>query len=165
MLRRPPRSTRTDPLFPYTTLFRSAVFLYGGATLPGHALGKQATILDTIEAVGNVQNGTLSIKDLGAMERGCLPSAGSCPGQFTANTMAMVGAALGLSPLGSAMMPAVYSERLAIAQRAGLRVMDILEKGGPLPRDLVTRASLENACAAVAATGGDRKSTRLNSSH
>src|SRR3546814_8129102 len=73
MLRRPPRSTRTDPLFPYTTLFRSAVFLYGGATLPGHALGKQATILDTIEAVGNVQNGTLSIKDLGAMERGCLP--------------------------------------------------------------------------------------------
>lgn len=131
-----------------------AVFLYGGATLPGHALGKQATILDTIEAVGNVQNGTLSIKDLGTMERGCLPSAGSCPGQFTANTMAMVGEALGLSPLGSAMMPAVYSERLAIAQRAGSRVMDILEKGGPLPRDLVTRASLENACAAVAATGG-----------
>lgn len=131
-----------------------AVFLYGGATLPGHALGKQATILDTIEAVGKVQNGEMSRDDLSLMERSCLPSAGSCPGQFTANTMAMVGETLGLSPLGSAMIPAVYSERLAIAQRAGEHVMRILSTGGPLPRELVTRASLENACAAVAATGG-----------
>lgn len=131
-----------------------AVFLYGGATLPGHALGKQATILDTIEAVGKVQNGEMSRDDLSLMERSCLPSAGSCPGQFTANTMAMVGETLGLSPFGSAMIPAVYSERLAIAQRAGEHVMHILSTGGPLPRELVTRASLENACAAVAATGG-----------
>ncbi|CAM4147485.1 dihydroxy-acid dehydratase [Bordetella tumulicola] len=130
------------------------VFLYGGATLPGHALGGQATILDTIEAVGRVQHGTMTAVELKAMERTCTPSAGSCPGQFTANTMAMVGEALGLSPLGSAMMPAVYSERLAIAQQAGQRVMRILADGGPLPRDLVTRASLDNACAAVAATGG-----------
>lgn len=130
------------------------VFLYGGATLPGHALGSQATILDTIEAVGRVQHGTMTAVELKAMERTCTPSAGSCPGQFTANTMAMVGEALGLSPLGSAMMPAVYSERLAIAQQAGQRVMRILADGGPLPRDLVTRASLDNACAAVAATGG-----------
>jgi dihydroxy-acid dehydratase len=131
-----------------------AVFLYGGATLPGCALGKQVTVLDTIEAVGRVQNGTMAAADLAAMEHTCTPSAGSCPGQFTANTMAMVSEALGLSPLGSAMMPAVYSERLAIAQRAGVQVMHTLETGGPLPRDLVTRASLENACAAVAATGG-----------
>lgn len=130
------------------------VFLYGGATLPGHARGGQATILDTIEAVGRVQHGTMTAVELKAMERTCTPSAGSCPGQFTANTMAMVGEALGLSPLGSAMMPAVYSERLAIAQQAGQRVMRILADGGPLPRDLVTRASLDNACAAVAATGG-----------
>jgi len=68
--------------------------------------------------------------------------------------MAMVGEALGLSPLGSAMIPAVYSERLALARRAGETVMGILANGGPLPRDLVTRKSLENACAAVAATGG-----------
>jgi len=131
-----------------------AVFLYGGATLPGYALGKPATILDTIEAVGRVQHGSMTAAELKAMERTCTPSAGSCPGQFTANTMAMVGEALGLSPLGSAMMPAVYSERLAIAQRAGAQVMRALAQGGPLPRELVTRASLDNACAAVAATGG-----------
>ncbi|WP_415819240.1 dihydroxy-acid dehydratase, partial [Bordetella tumbae] len=131
-----------------------AVFLYGGATLPGHALGRQATILDTIEAVGRVQHGTMTAADLKTMERTCTPSAGSCPGQFTANTMAMVAEALGLSPLGSAMMPAVYSERLAIAQQAGERVMRALAQGGPLPRELITRASLDNACAAVAATGG-----------
>ncbi|MBV6303359.1 dihydroxy-acid dehydratase [Candidimonas humi] len=130
------------------------VFMYGGATLPGRGLGAQATILDTIEAVGRVQNGQMPLADLQSMERTCIPSVGSCPGQFTANTMAMVAEALGLSPLGSAMMPAVYSERLAIAYRAGEHVMRCLEKGGPLPRDLVTRASLDNACAAVAATGG-----------
>lgn len=137
-----------------TRLNVPSVFLYGGATLPGHALGQQATILDTIEAVGKVQNGEMSREDLKRLEQTCLPSAGSCPGQFTANTMAMVGEALGLSPLGSAMIPAVYSERLGIAQRAGEQVMRMLENGGPLPRELVTRASLENACAAVAATGG-----------
>src|SRR5699024_2356114 len=109
---------------------------------------------DTIEAVGRVQNGEIPLTHLKEMEKTCVPSAGSCPGQFTANTMAMVAETLGLTPLGSAMMPAVYSERLAIAQRAGEHVMRILEQGGPLPRDLVTRASLENACAAVAATGG-----------
>ena len=77
-----------------------------------------------------------------------------CPGQFTANTMAMVSEALGLAPPGSAMLPAVYSERLALARRAGKRVTEILTDGGPLPRDLVTRKSLENAAAVVAATGG-----------
>ena len=82
------------------------------------------------------------------------PTVGSCPGQFTANTMAMVSEALGLAPPGSAMLPAVYSERLALARRAGHRVTQILASGGPLPRDLVTRKALENAAAVVAATGG-----------
>jgi dihydroxy-acid dehydratase len=68
--------------------------------------------------------------------------------------MAMVSEALGLALPGSAMLPAVYSERLALARRAGRRVTEILRDGGPLPRDLVTRKSLENAAAAVAATGG-----------
>jgi dihydroxy-acid dehydratase len=131
-----------------------AVFIYGGSALPGHVGRKPITILDTIEAVGRVQTGEMSMQELSAMERSCIPSAGSCPGQFTANTMAMVAETLGLSPLGSSMMPAVYSERLAIAARAGERVMEIVNRGGPLPRDLVTRKSLENACAAVAATGG-----------
>lgn len=131
-----------------------AAFVFGGATLPGHARGQQATILTTIEAVGAVQTGAMPPEDLLAIERTCTPSAGACPGQFTANTMAMVGEALGLSPLGSSMMPAVYSERLAIAQRAGETVMRLIANGGPLPRELITRQSLENACAAVAATGG-----------
>ncbi|WP_157269628.1 dihydroxy-acid dehydratase [Azohydromonas aeria] len=131
-----------------------SVFIYGGATLPGHALGSEATILTTIEAVGRVQTGQMSSEQLHQLESTCTPSVGSCPGQFTANTMAMVGETLGLSPLGSAMMPAVYSARLALAQRAGETVMRLIENGGPLPRDLVTRKSLENACAAVAATGG-----------
>lgn len=131
-----------------------AVFLYGGATLPGRVRGQQATILTAIEAVGAVQTGSLSPEGLAEIERHCTPTVGSCPGQFTANTMAMVAETLGLSPLGTAMIPAVYSERLAIAERAGETVMHTLQRGWPLPRDLITRKSLENACAAVAATGG-----------
>jgi dihydroxy-acid dehydratase len=132
-----------------------SVFIYGGAMLPGHhPQGGDATILDTIEAVGGVQSGVLGPADLAALERSCSPTVGSCPGQFTANTMGMVGETLGLSPLGSAMAPAVYSERLALGRRAGDLVMRALDRGAPLPRELVTRKSLENACAAVAATGG-----------
>lgn len=138
------------------------VFLFGGAMLPGVAPGqipgapnsRQATILTAIEAVGTAQRGDMSRDMLDAIEKQCTPGAGSCPGQFTANTMAMVAETLGLAPLGSAMVPAVYSERIAIARRAGETVMRVLRTGGPLPRDLVTRKSLENACAAVAATGG-----------
>ncbi|HEX3635476.1 MAG TPA: dihydroxy-acid dehydratase [Paraburkholderia sp.] len=131
------------------------VFLFGGAMLPGIAPdGTQATILTAIEAVGAAQRGDMSLETLRGIEKRCTPGAGSCPGQFTANTMAMVAETLGLAPLGSAMVPAVYSERIAIARRAGETVMNTLKSGGPLPRDLVTRKSLENACAAVAATGG-----------
>ncbi|WP_144113066.1 dihydroxy-acid dehydratase [Paraburkholderia sp. BCC1886] len=131
------------------------VFLFGGAMLPGIAPdGSQATILTAIEAVGAAQRGDMSLETLRGIEKRCTPGAGSCPGQFTANTMAMVAETLGLAPLGSAMVPAVYAERIAIARRAGETVMNTLKNGGPLPRDLVTRKSLENACAAVAATGG-----------
>ena len=131
------------------------VFLYGGAMLPGRLPnGGDASILDVIEGVGRVQAGTLTEAQLAQLERRCTPTVGACAGQFTANTMAMVGEALGLSPLGSSMIPAVYSERLALARRAGEQVMQCIAHGGPLPRDLVTRKSLENACAAVSATGG-----------
>ncbi len=111
-------------------------------------------MLDAYEGVGAVQTGTMSEADLAALERACKPSIGACAGQFTANTMAMVAEALGLTVPNSAMVPGVYAERLAIAQRAGEIVMEILQRGGPLPRDLVTRKSLENASAIVAATGG-----------
>jgi dihydroxy-acid dehydratase len=131
-----------------------SVFVYGGAALPGKWRGRDVTVLDTYEAVGAVMAGDLSPRDLDTLEHVCLPSLGSCPGQFTANTMAMVSETLGLAPPGSATLPAVAEERSAIARRAGESVMQLLRDGGPLPRELVTKKSLENACAAVAATGG-----------
>jgi dihydroxy-acid dehydratase len=131
-----------------------SVFVYGGAMLPGEWRGNVATVLTAYEAVGGVYAGTFSEADLAELELHCAPTVGSCPGQFTANTMAMVSETLGLALPGSAMMPAVYAQRLALARRAGRTVMKIVADGGPLPRDLVTRKSIENACAAVAATGG-----------
>ncbi|MFL6799755.1 MAG: dihydroxy-acid dehydratase [Xanthobacteraceae bacterium] len=131
-----------------------SVFVYGGAMLPGRWGARQATVLSAYEGVGEVLAGTMSEVELASLERTCAPTVGACPGQFTANTMAMVSEALGLAPAGSAMLPAVYSQRLALARRAGQRVTEILASGGPLPRDLVTRKSLENAACVVAATGG-----------
>jgi dihydroxy-acid dehydratase len=131
-----------------------SVFMYGGAALPGRLHGRDVTVLDTYEAVGGVYAGTVSRKELDALEHACLPGLGACPGQFSANTMAMVSETLGLALPGSATMPAVDEARGAQAREAGRVVMEVLKKGGPLPRELVTRKSLENACAAVAATGG-----------
>jgi dihydroxy-acid dehydratase len=130
-----------------------SVFVYGGAALPGQWKGRDVTVLDTYEAVGAVMAGDMRREELDQLERVCLPTLGSCPGQFTANTMAMVGETLGLALPGSATLPAVAADRKALAQRAGAMVMRLL-KEGPLPRELVTKKSLENACAAVAATGG-----------
>jgi len=131
-----------------------SVFVYGGAMLPGRWRGRDATVLTAYEGVGAVLTGAMTEAELAELERACAPTVGSCPGQFTANTMAMVSEALGLTLPGSAMLPAVYSERLALARRAGRRATEILASSGPLPRDLVTRKSLENAAAVVAATGG-----------
>src|SRR5881392_2123945 len=131
-----------------------SVFVYGGAALPGQWKGRDVTVLDTYEAVGAVLAGDMTERELGELERACLPTLGSCPGQFTANTMAMVAETLGLALPGSATLPAMAKERAATAREAGRVVMELLRTGGPLPRDLVTKKSLENACAAVAATGG-----------
>jgi dihydroxy-acid dehydratase len=131
-----------------------SVFMYGGAALPGRLHGKDVTVLDAYEAVGGVYAGTVTRKELDALEHVCLPGLGACPGQFSANTMAMVSETLGLALPGSATMPAVDAARGAQAREAGRVVMEVLRKNGPLPRELVTKKSLENACAAVAATGG-----------
>ena len=131
-----------------------SVFMYGGAALPGRLHGKDVTVLDTYEAVGGVYAGTVTRKQLDVLEHVCLPGLGACPGQFSANTMAMVSETLGLALPGSATMPAVDAARGAQAREAGRVVMEVLRQGGPLPRELVTKKSLENACAAVAATGG-----------
>jgi dihydroxy-acid dehydratase len=130
------------------------VFLYGGSALPGRHAGRNVTVLDAYEAVGAVMTGALHERVLDDMERVCKPTFGACAGQFTANTMAMVSEVLGLTVPNSSMVPGVYSERLEIAKRAGAIVMETIARGGPLPRELVTRASLENAAAIVAATGG-----------
>ncbi len=131
-----------------------SVFVYGGAMLPGRWRDQDVTILTAYEGVGAVLNGTMSQAELDELGHACAPTLGSCPGQFTANTMAMVAETLGLALPGTAMLPAVYSQRLALARQAGRRACDLVLHGGPLPRDLVTRKSLENAAAAVAATGG-----------
>jgi dihydroxy-acid dehydratase len=131
-----------------------AVFVYGGAALPGRWRGRDVTVLDTYEGVGAVMAGDMPQSQLDELEAVCLPTLGSCPGQFTANTMAMVSETLGLALPGTATLPAVAEGRRGAARGAGTEVMRLLREGGPLPRDLVTRKSIENACAAVAATGG-----------
>ena len=131
-----------------------SVFVYGGAALPGRWRGRDVTVLDTYEGVGAVMAGKLKESELAELERVCLPTLGSCPGQFTANTMAMVAETLGLALPGTATLPAVSESRNALSREAGRTVMRLLKDGGPLPRQLVTKKSLENAAAAVAATGG-----------
>src|SRR5687767_879875 len=88
-----------------------SVFVYGGAALPGRWKGRDVTVLDTYEAVGAVLAGDMKESELNELERICLPTLGSCPGQFTANTMAMVAETLGLALPGSATLPAVDSHR------------------------------------------------------
>jgi dihydroxy-acid dehydratase len=131
-----------------------SVFAYGGAALPGRFAGRDVTVLDSYEAVGAVMTGAMDEAELARLERACLPTVGACAGQFTANTMAMVSEALGLSVPNVSMVPGPFAERAAFARRAGVLVMQAIERGGPLPRDIVTRRALENACAILAATGG-----------
>lgn len=131
-----------------------SVFLHGGSTLVGQWRGRRVSILDTYEGVGAVQTGDMTKEDLESMERAAMPTIGACPGQFTANTMAMVAETLGIGLPGSATTPAVYEERSVLGRQAGHVVMELLKNGGPMPRDLITWHSLENACAVVAATGG-----------
>lgn len=135
-------------------LNRPAVFLYGGAALPVPWKGREVGVVDVYEAVGQVYEGTTTEEELAAMERVGVPTVGSCAGQFTANTMALVAEVLGLAPIGTAYLPAVYSERSVLIKRAAGLLRRAIDEGGPLPSDLITRKSLENAVVAVGATGG-----------
>jgi dihydroxy-acid dehydratase len=130
-----------------------SIFIYGGSALPGRYDGKTITALDSYEAVGAFMTGEIDAATLEGIERACLPTVGACAGQFTANTMAMVSEALGLTMPNISMVPGVYAERAHVARRAGRLIMEMLQQG-PLPRELVTRKSLENGAAIVAATGG-----------
>jgi dihydroxy-acid dehydratase len=131
-----------------------SIFIYGGSALPGRFQGKTLTVLDSYEAVGGFMTGEIDEATLKGIERTCLPTIGACAGQFTANTMAMVSEAIGLTIPNISMIPGVYPERAQVARRAGRLVMQMLERGGPLPREIVTRNALENGAAIVAATGG-----------
>jgi dihydroxy-acid dehydratase len=131
-----------------------SIFIYGGSALPGRFEGKTLTVLDSYEAVGGFMTGEINQAMLEGIERTCLPTIGACAGQFTANTMAMVSEAMGLTMPNVSMVPGVYPERAQIARQAGRLVMRMLARGGPLPREIVTRKSLENGAAIVAATGG-----------
>jgi dihydroxy-acid dehydratase len=131
-----------------------SIFIYGGSALPGRLEGRTLTVLDSYEAVGSFMTGEIDGVTLERIERSCLPTIGACAGQFTANTMAMVSEAMGLTIPNVSMIPGVYPERAQVARRAGRLVMEMLERGGPLPREIVTRKSLENGAAIVAATGG-----------
>jgi len=130
-----------------------SVFIYGGSILPGKFKGKDVTIVDVFEGVGKYSTGSMSKKDLDELESLACPSAGSCGGQFTANTMACVSEAIGLALPGSAGTPAVYESRDKFAVSSGEAVMNLL-KNNIRPRDIVTRKSLENAAVIVAASGG-----------
>jgi dihydroxy-acid dehydratase len=130
-----------------------SVFIYGGSILPGKFKGKQVTVVDVFEGVGSHSAGNMSEEDLHELEQVACPSAGSCGGQFTANTMACVSEAIGLALPGSAGAPAPYESRDQFGFESGRAVMELL-KNKIRPRDIVTRKALENAAAVVAATGG-----------
>src|SRR5271168_5205072 len=130
-----------------------SVFMYGGSILPGRFRGRDVTVQDLFEAVGAHSAGTMSDEDLHELECVACPSAGSCGGQFTANTMACVSEAIGLALPGSAGSPAPYDSRDAYAEASGLAVMELLRRN-IRPRDIVTRKALENAATIVAASGG-----------
>ena len=130
-----------------------SVFLYGGSIVPGRLMGKDISVLDVFEAVGAYAAGKISEADLEEIEKVACPSAGSCGGQYTANTMAYVSEAIGLALPNSASTPASYESRDSFAAESGIAVMNLIEKR-IRPRDIVNRKSLENAAAIVAATGG-----------
>jgi dihydroxy-acid dehydratase len=127
--------------------------LYGGSIAPGHWHGKDVTIQDVFEAVGQYAKGTITLQDLHSLEDSACPGAGACGGQFTANTMAIAVEFLGIAALGSGSVPATHAGKAGVARAAGERVMQLV-KDGVRPRDIMTRAALENAIASVAATGG-----------
>jgi dihydroxy-acid dehydratase len=130
-----------------------SLMLYGGSILPGHFHGETVTIQDVFEAVGALEAGRLSERELAELEAVASPGAGACGGQFTANTMAMAFEVLGISPAGFSMVPATDSRKADVAAEAGRMVIDVLSRG-ERPSGIITRHSLENAIAAIASSGG-----------
>jgi dihydroxy-acid dehydratase len=130
-----------------------SIFVYGGSILPGRYHGKDVSVKDVFEVVGRYAAGTCPLSEVHELEKVACPGHGACGGQYTANTMACVGEAIGLSLPNSNMVPAPYSTREQIAVAAGAQVMELLA-ANIRPRDICTREAFQNAARIVAATGG-----------
>ena len=131
----------------------ASVFVYAGSTLPGQVDGKDVTIIDAFEAAAASARGLISKERVDEIERAICPGEGACGGMYTANTMATVGEAIGLSLPGSAAPPAVDRRRDTYAEKAGAAVVNLIEKG-ITTRDILTKKAFENAITAVMALGG-----------
>jgi dihydroxy-acid dehydratase len=129
------------------------IILYGGSILPGRYKGRDVNIQDVFEGIGQHAAGAMTDEELDTLERAACPGPGACGGQFTANTMALAMEFIGLSPMGSASVPAVDPRKDDVGVRAGEVVMDVLRRN-QRPLDILTRKAFENAIAGVAATGG-----------
>jgi dihydroxy-acid dehydratase len=127
--------------------------LYGGSIAPGRWRGKDVTIQDVFEGIGAHAAGTMTDDELKDLEDHASPGAGACGGQFTANTMAMAFEVLGISPMGSSMVPAEDGKKGKVAEECGRLVLDVLERD-LRPSQIITKESLENAIAAGAMSGG-----------
>ncbi len=130
-----------------------SIFVYGGSILPGRFQNRDVTVVDVFEVVGKYAAGACPLSEVHELEKVACPGHGACGGQFTANTMACVGEAIGLSLPNSNMVPAPYTTREQIAVAAGAQVMELVAKQ-LRPRDICTREAFINAARVVAATGG-----------
>jgi dihydroxy-acid dehydratase len=130
-----------------------SIFVYGGSILPGRYQDRDLTVIDVFEVVGRYSAGNCPLSEVTAIEKAACPGHGACGGQYTANTMACVGEAIGLSLPNSNMAPAPYKSREEIAIAAGRQVMELIARN-IRPRDICTREAFENAARIVAATGG-----------
>jgi dihydroxy-acid dehydratase len=130
-----------------------SIFVYGGSILPGRFQDRDVTVVDVFEIVGKHSAGFCPIEELTALEKVACPGHGACGGQYTANTMACVAEAIGLSLPNSNMAPAPYSTRDQVAHAAGVQVMELISTN-LRPRDICTRDAFVNAARVVAATGG-----------
>src|SRR3712207_2757420 len=130
-----------------------SVLLYSGSIAPGHWRGADVTIQEVFEAVGAHAAGKLTDAELAELEAAASPGAGACGGEFPAHTMAMACEILGISAMGSSMVPAEHGSRAEQAVETGELVMDVLRRG-QRPSEIITREGLENAIVAVAGSGG-----------
>ena len=131
----------------------ASVFVYAGSTLPGQVDGKDVTIIDAFEAVGACARGLITQERVDQIERAICPGEGACGGMYTANTMATVGEAIGLSLPGSAAPPAVDRRRDAFAVKSGAAVVELIRQG-ITTRDILTKRAFENAITILMALGG-----------